>query len=298
MLNQSVAVDFAKEKEEGYKRIFSKSPLLSSLSANWDGIYAAYDYFSPGQTPEVCSKQHGIAIFIDVPIPAQSERLIDGQFRREQVVAGDMVVIPANTWSRSAWNVTGGVIVLGVEPAGWIQTAYDKGDRAELIPHFATPDPLVYQIGVALKGALVNAQTTSRLYAETMLNALMVHLLQHYSAQMPTLPTYSGGLAQWKLRQVVDYINAHLDQDLSLGELAAIAHMSAHYFSQLFKQSTGLTPHQYVICCRIERAKTLLRSKNRTISEVATDVGFVDQSHLHRHFKRLVGVTPKVFQSY
>jgi AraC family transcriptional regulator len=95
---------------------------------------------------------------------------------------------------------------------------------------------------------------------------------------------------------VTDYIYAHLDQDLSLSELAAIAQMSPHYFSQLFKRSIGITPHQYVIRVRVERAKELLTQGNLSIAEVAKTVGFVDQSHLHRHCKRLLGVTPKMLQ--
>jgi len=293
----SLVVDFVKEKEEGYKRIFSRSPLLSSVSAQWDGILVAYDYLLPGQTPEISVKQHGIGIFVEMPEPAQAERLIDGRFRREQVLQGDVVIVPANTWHRTSWNTAGGAIVLGLEPKEFTRTIDEiiERDRIELIPHFATPDPLVHQIGLALKRALENLGSNSRLYAETMTTALMVHLLQYYSAQQLTIPSYTGGLSKLKLQQVVDYIHAHLDRDLSLKELAAIVQMSAHYFSQLFKQSTGITPHQYVIHCRIERAKELLMQRKLTISDVAKVVGFVDQSHFHRHFKRLVGITPKAF---
>ena len=293
----SLVVDFVKEKEEGYKRIFSRSPLLSSVSTQWDGILVAYDYLEPGQTPEISVKQHGIGIFVEMPKPAQAERLIDGQFRREQVLQGDVVIVPANTWHRTSWNRAGGAIVLGLEPKEFTRTIDEtiERDRIELIPHFATPDPLVHQIGLALKRALENSGNASRLYAETMTTALMVHLLQYYSAQQLTIPTYTGGLSKLKLQQVVDYIHAHLDRDLSLKELAAIVQMSAHYFSQLFKQSTGITPHQYVIRCRIERAKELLMQGKLTIADVAKVVGFVDQSHFHRHFKRLIGITPKAF---
>lgn len=71
--------------------------------------------------------------------------------------------------------------------------------------------------------------------------------------------------------------------------------MSPNYFSRLFKETTGITPHQYVIRCRVEEAQDLLRQGKLSIAEIATQVGFVDQSHLNRHFKRLVGVTPKTF---
>lgn len=291
----SLIVDFAKEKEEGYKRIFSRSPLLSSKSANWDGMHIAYDYFPPGQTPEICSRQHCIGIFVDMPTPAQVERCIDGKFRYEQVVQGNAVIVPANISHRVSANRGGSAIVLALEPAQFARTIDDiECDRIELIPHFATPDPLIYQIGLALKRALETSGTTNRLYAETMTAALMVHLLQYYSAQQVTLPTYSGGLSKLKLQQVIDYIHANLDRDLSLSELAALVQMSSHYFSQLFKQSMDTTPHQYVLRCRIERAKELLM-QGLTIADVAKVVGFVDQSHLHRHFKQLVGITPKAF---
>jgi AraC family transcriptional regulator len=95
------------------------------------------------------------------------------------------------------------------------------------------------------------------------------------------------------LRQVIDYINDHLDRDLGLAELAKIVQMSPHYFTRLFKQSTGLTPHQYVIHRRVERAKELLLNGELTIAEVAYSVGFANQSHLNRHLKRLLGVTPR-----
>lgn len=257
----------------------------------------AYDYFLPGQTPEICVKQHGIGIFVEMPEPAQAERFIDGQLRYEQVLQGDVVIVPADAPHRTAWNRAGGAIILGLEPQEFTRTVEEtiERDRIELLPHFATPDPLVHQIGLALKQTLAHPGSVGRLYAESMTTALMVHLLQHYSAQQLKLPAYTGGLAKPRLQQVIDYIDAHLDQDLSLTELAKVVQISAHYFSQLFKQSIGVTPHQYVIRRRIERAKELLTQNKLTISDVAKIVGFVDQSHFHRHFKRLVGITPKAF---
>lgn len=292
-----LTIDFAEEKEEGYRRIFSRSPLLNSLAAGWNGIYFAYDYQPPGETPEVFSKQHGIAIFTDVPTPIQAERKLGGRFRREQVVQGNILITPANVGSRAQWNGAGGVILLGFEPSVFAHAVYEAIDldRVELLPHFSTPDPLVHQMGLAIKMALENHGPRSRLYVETMANALIVHLLQHYAAQRLVLRDYSGGLPKQKLQQVIDYVKAHLGQNLSLEELAALAQMSSHYFSQLFKQSAGITLHQYVIRCRIEQAQTLLQTGELTIAEVAKDVGFVDQSHLHRYFKRLLGITPKTF---
>lgn len=92
---------------------------------------------------------------------------------------------------------------------------------------------------------------------------------------------------------VTEYITEHLHQDVKLIELAAIAQMSPYHFLRLFKQSMGLTPHQYILQRRIEKAKCLLQHSKLSIAEVAANVGFCDQSHFTRYFKRIIGVTPK-----
>jgi AraC family transcriptional regulator len=174
-----------------------------------------------------------------------------------------------------------------------------------LIPHFATTDPtldsprgtLRERLGIALKHALEHPGCLSRLYAESMLDALTMHLLQHYSVQNYVLPSDRGGLAPAQLERVIDYIDTYLDRDLSLCELAQLGQLSPHYFSQLFKQSTGFSPHQYILRRRIDRGKQLLRQGGLSIAGVAKMVGFTDQSHFHRHFKRLEGITPKAFVS-
>jgi AraC family transcriptional regulator len=202
-------VDFAREKEAGYQRIFARSPLLSSAAVNWQGVYVAYDYFQPGQTPEICLKQHALAIFTDLPEAVQVERQIGGKLRHEheQVNQGDLVIVPAETWHCTGADRGGGAVVIGLEPnemAQKLATAVEV-EQMELLTHFATPDPLIHQMGLALKQTLQNLPTTSQLYAESLTNALMVHLLQHYSTQQLKLPVYSGGLAQFRLRPVIDY---------------------------------------------------------------------------------------------
>jgi AraC family transcriptional regulator len=295
----STIVDFKASGEAAYQQIFARSPLLSSISSQLDDLLVAYDYFPPGTTPNILSKQHGLGIFIDLPAPVTTERWIDGKLRREIVRRGDAVIIPADTWHYAEWNRGGGAIVVGLEPKVMLDTlnlTLDR-DRLELIPHFATTDPTIDRIGISLKHALEHPGCLSRLDAESMLDALTMHLLQHYSVQNYALPTYDGGLAPAQLERVVDYIDTYLERDLSLYELAQLVQLSPHYFSQLFKQSTGFSPHQYILRCRIDRGKKLLRQGGLSIAGVAKMVGFVDQSHFHRHFKRLEGITPKAFVS-
>ena len=292
---QSLSIDFTKEKEEAYQRIFKRSPLISSVSVGWGDLGIVYDRQSPIELPKTSVKQHCIGILTDIPSTIETERIIDGRFVREHNVQGEFVIIPANITHQAAWYQEGCSVAIAIEPTVFAQTIYEvvDPDKVELLPQFATRDPLVYQIGVALKSALTRHGTSSRLYAETLINTLILHLLENYSVPCNSFNSVQGRLPQYKLQQIIDYIDAYLDSDLSLNELATSVQMSPHYFSRLFKETTGITPHQYVIRCRIDRAKDLLRQGKLSIAEIATQVGFVDQSHLHRHFKRLVGVTPK-----
>lgn len=106
------------------------------------------------------------------------------------------------------------------------------------------------------------------------------------------------GLPPSKLQKVLNYIHAHLNQELSLDMLAGEAGMTTYYFARLFKQSTGTSAHQYVIRQRIERAKQLLQQSNLSIADIATACGFANPSHLALHFKRIVGVSPKRFRFF
>jgi AraC family transcriptional regulator len=121
-------------------------------------------------------------------------------------------------------------------------------------------------------------------------------LLQHYAVCPPQLRSYRGGLPKARLRRVLEYMQAHLDQELSLAALAAVVQMSPYYFSRLFKQSIGLSPHQYLLHQRVERAKHLLANPQRRIAEVSQELGFAAQSHFTTVFRKLVGTTPRAYQ--
>lgn len=95
------------------------------------------------------------------------------------------------------------------------------------------------------------------------------------------------------MQQIIEQIHTRLDEALSLEELAQLVHMSPRHFSRLFKEKTGLSPHQYILQARVRRAEYLLLHTDLSIAEIAHIVGFHSQSHLNRHFKRALGITPK-----
>ncbi|HEY9647089.1 MAG TPA: AraC family transcriptional regulator, partial [Chroococcidiopsis sp.] len=169
-------------------------------------------------------------------------------------------------------------------------------DRIELMPQFMTrQDVLIQGIFVALREELAMGGIGGYLLADSLKTALAIHLLRHYCTTSPKLFSYSQGLSPAKLALVIDYIDAHLQQNLSAKEIAAIAQISQYHFLRLFKQKMGITLHQYIVQRRVERAKALLQHSPRSLADIALRVGFCDQSHLTRAFKRTVGVTPKEF---
>jgi AraC family transcriptional regulator len=102
-----------------------------------------------------------------------------------------------------------------------------------------------------------------------------------------------GGLTRAKLVRAVEYIQDQLNADVTVSGIAQAVGMGPYYFTRLFKESTGQSPHQYVVEARVRKAKELLTTGKFTISEAAHQVGFVDQSHLTRHFKRVFGLPPR-----
>ena len=104
------------------------------------------------------------------------------------------------------------------------------------------------------------------------------------------------GIPPRRLARVIEHIRNNLDTPLAVSVLCGIAEMSQSHFSKLFKLSTGLTPHQFVLQERINRSKELLRHGHTKLVDVALGVGFENQAHFTTVFGNLVGMTPRQFQ--
>jgi len=106
-----------------------------------------------------------------------------------------------------------------------------------------------------------------------------------------------GGLAAHQRRQLSDYIEAHLDQPLSLGELAALCNLSEYHFARMFRESFGLPPHQYLLARRLAMARQLLRFGELPLVEVALRCGFASASHFSNRFRQALGATPGAYRA-
>jgi len=109
-------------------------------------------------------------------------------------------------------------------------------------------------------------------------------------------PEMRGGLPPVRTQRIFEYIASNLDQPIRLETLAEMAGFSVQHFSRTFKESVGMSPHRYILQCRIERAQHMLRNTQRPLSEIAQLAGFFDQSHLSKHFRRMTGMSPSAIR--
>ncbi len=166
--------------------------------------------------------------------------------------------------------------------------------RVELVDQVGVRDELLRQLFETLL-AEVGGEADS-LYVDTLYNAFMGRLLMAHSSLNAATRTAPVAIAPRRLAAVIDYVDANLSGELSLPDLAAVAQLSPFHFARAFAQTTGRTPHAYVMDRRLEAAKRLLRGSSLSIAAIAEGCGFASASHLSSRFRRVTGFTPTDFR--
>ena len=179
------------------------------------------------------------------------------------------------------------------------QTAMEQNfsSDVELIETYERRDPLMQHIGMALLTEAISTESVRRMYAESLAQTLILHLLKNYTVDGSRQDTAAtGGLPGFKLRRAKEFINEHLENDITLAEIAEAVGFSQFHFARAFRKSTGLTPQQYLVAQRINRAKELLTTSELPLVEVSIQAGFKNQSHFTTLFRKFTALTPKAFR--
>jgi AraC-like DNA-binding protein len=172
----------------------------------------------------------------------------------------------------------------------------ERSGRSTPLPFFVSG--VVHDPGLAAFIQHVHVQVSDDQVSRLEKESLLLHLFSHLIARHTYNPMAADkvGREHLAVQRVIDYLDSHFGDELSLETLAGIAYLSPYHFIRVFSRQTGLTPHAWMMQLRAQKAKELL-SQGLAIADVAVQTGFADQSHLSKTFKRLLGYTPGQFSN-
>jgi AraC family transcriptional regulator len=230
------------------------------------------------------------------------ERELGGSWAQSRVEAGDFFLTASQSPSEVRWRAIGSDplstmhLYLGLpvfNRAG--QEAFQNETGATRLRDVSGfKDNFLSALLEGLHKELSSRHRGSSLFVEGIAQSLAGHLVRTYADE--TRHESKGGLSGFRLRKVRALMIAHLADEFSLIRLAREAGTSEFHFSRAFKRTTGLTPSEYFIHLRLEKARRLLRETNRSAIEIGLDVGYSSPSHFARIFRREVGISPSEYR--
>ena len=274
------------------------SPIIFARRGVWEGAEILHRKALAGEVAEYAQPSHGLNIALAGHVKTYKHTLL-GKNVCNYEPNGSVCVIPASQPRSVSWCDELEALTIRLDPGFLSQTAIEN----EFSPNFELidgpsqeQDRLVSQIGLALVNEANSEVLGEKIYSESLMQTLVLHVLKNYSTASYALKNLKGGLSGYKLKLVTEYINENLDQELSLAELSKIADLSQFHFSRSFRETTGLPPRKFLMKRRVEKAKRLLAESDIPIVEVGFQTGFKTQSHFTSLFRRLTNVTPRVWR--
>jgi AraC-like DNA-binding protein len=200
------------------------------------------------------------------------------------------------TKAQDQWRV----LLLTIEPA--VLTALGEDDLEQLIAQFCAQigmdDPAISQALAAIQEEIEKPSFNSGLYEESFLTLTLIRLLKYQLKRAAKLPHdyIRGGLANWRLKRALQLIENNSGKMPALSEIADAVSLRVTSFCRAFKQSTGQSPHHYLLVHRVNRAKGMMQDPNRTLTDIALDCGFSGPSQFSVVFRRIVGRSPRSYR--
>lgn len=237
--------------------------------------------------------RHVLCLHLGEPVPV-SYRAGNAE-RRGVRLHGQFCIVPARSSTRWTLSQPASSLLLRLTPSLLHDTADAMGlgrYGIELAPAIHIRDPQIERIGWMMQAEDHDAYPGGRLFADSLASALAARLLALQSRRSNAIDKPGRALPPWRLRHVLDYIEAHLDENLTLAELAGVAGFSLSHFKPLFKQAMGMPAHRFVLERRVERARARLLAGGSSLTEIALETGFAHASHMARCMRRVLGLSP------
>ncbi|HMS41073.1 MAG TPA: AraC family transcriptional regulator [Pyrinomonadaceae bacterium] len=274
-----------------------ESPYLFRQIGKWDGIKIHRARVLPGKMPEQISDFHEMNITLGGKLTTE-KCSASGKFVKTKSETGNLCFTPAGQSVGAYWNAPIDSLGIMLVPDFVKQTALENrfSSNFEFAEIYKRQDALIQQIALTLLDEDKSESPSGRLYTDSLIQTLTLYLLKNYSNANSIKESLNGGLSGYKLRRVREFIDANLEEDLSLAELAEVADLSQFHFSRAFRKSTGQTPQHYLMEQRIERAKDLLAKEDLPLVEISLRTGFKNQSHFTTLFRKFTNLTPKLWR--
>jgi AraC family transcriptional regulator len=276
---------------------FSPADMVRRRMATWGGIQ--------GDTVEITRLdrfEYGVKSPFHILIASERAERDDGEtvvegFQKstQREFSRKLSFIPAGHCFHGWQNprVLARCTYLYIDPAGPLVDPELRFSEIDFKPRLFFFDRDIWETALKLKAQVENP--TSSGYAEA-LGLVLTHELVRMHRGGSAAAAFRGGLAGWQKKRVSDYIEEHLDEEITLQQLADAAQLSRFHFARAFKHSFGMPPHRYHMSRRMERAKALLEIPARSVTEVGMMLGFAETSSFTTSFRRSVGITPSDYR--
>jgi len=276
----------------------------TSRGRGWHGLLAERWSHSEGDLGEIEPRDTEVIVMLRGGLRVR--RRGDGRLQEHEAVPGTVWICPAGI-REDMIHLYGEIeesvhIYLPATPfsATALQDLDIDPDKVCLHYDGGFRDPLIEQIARAVHAELVNPAPGGQMLVETLASALGVYVLRHHSNLSPAsipMPRARGALDVRRLQRVMDFIEAHLDEEVTLETLAREACLSPFHFARAFKAATGTTPHRYLTNRRLEHSKALIAANQLPLAAIAAACGFSSQAHFTKSFKEATGATPGVYRA-
>jgi AraC family transcriptional regulator len=211
--------------------------------------------------------------------------------------AGEMCLVPRHfaTWVRTD-DLHYLYLSVGISDAALAAACDGTRGDVELRRVESLVDARVGALAAAVNAERVAGFPSGRLFLDSVEQALAVALVNGYAVRHRSVQTHRGGLGSARLRRIKEFVDAKIEDELTLCEMAQAVELSTAHFSRMFRKSTGETPHQFLLRQRVERAKEMLRSADGRVMDVAVACGFKSQQHFAQVFRHVCGASPTEYR--
>jgi AraC family transcriptional regulator len=279
---------------DGFK-ILPPPTIAARLAGATEIAFSQFKSQKPQSGLSVPSPREEAFVF-NIPLASARYPIVSIDGRRQSVVQdpGKAYLFDLTSRNEVSLDTTYNSIRIHLPQTAIDSMAYEKGlSRVGGLQakNLGQDDAILYHLALIVRPAILNSVQVTTAFVEYIALALHDHVVYSYGGLQRGVHA-TGGLAPWQIRRACDFIEANLAEDPSIAVLSQECGISASYFARAFRVSLGMTPHQWITRRRIEHAKSLMAQSAESLAQISVMCGFVDQSHLGRHFLRQEGVSP------